>query len=170
MNAQEILETASWACNTTQKGAAELIGLNGSGLWARLKRGSLKADDFLAMLDRMGIDVTYTVRATGKKMNLTIRGAGRKVVSQVNFVKYSTDQSEALANDFYTDGENLYHEGRARELYVDKQGRYFFAEYSEYPGVKDRIIPVGADVAASFLETYGTDLHRGPDMEPERDS
>ena len=49
------------------------------------------------------------------------------------------------------------------ELYVDDEGRYFFAEYTNWEGVKDRITPVSARDAAVFIDKYGTDLPPWPE-------
>ena len=78
----------------------------------------------------------------------------------VDRVIYDTAASEAIANDFWADGENEYNDGKALELYIDKENRYFFAEYSSWEGVKDRICPVSAEDAATFIEKYGTTLFR----------
>ena len=47
-------------------------------------------------------------------------------------------------------------------LAIDKEGRYFFAEYSNWEGGKDRISPVSAAEAAAFIEKYGTELDKKP--------
>ena len=80
----------------------------------------------------------------------------------VNSVIYDTANADAISNNFYADGVNEYIDGQAMELYNGNDGQYFFAQYSNYEGVKDRIIPVSDKDAAAFIEKYGTELHRKP--------
>ena len=80
----------------------------------------------------------------------------------VDRVTYDTAASNAISNNFYADGVNEYTDGKAMELYIDKEGRYFFAEYSNWEGGKDRISPVSAAEAAAFIEKYGTELDKKP--------
>ena len=53
--------------------------------------------------------------------------------------------------------------------YVDNEGRYFFTEYTNWEGMKDRITMVSARDAAVFINKYGTDLHRGSKAAEESD-
>ena len=39
----------------------------------------------------------------------------------VDRVVYDTAESDALANNFYEDGENKFTDGEALELYIDKE-------------------------------------------------
>ena len=78
----------------------------------------------------------------------------------VDRVIYDTAASDALANNFYADGKNEYSDGMAMELYIDQNGRYFFACYSNLEGVKDRILPISASDAATFIRRYGTATHK----------
>ena len=104
----------------------------------------------------MGIDVEFRVRETGKVIKIRVPGMGQRVRCMVDKVIYDTAASDALANNFYADGVNMFTDGKAMELYVDKEGRYFFAEYSDWVGVKDRITPVSASVAAAFIAAVGS--------------
>ena len=153
---------------------AIIAGLKATGwsaqqLSGRLIRNSMRADEFLDFMDAIGIDVTFTVRESGEALKTHIAGAGRRVRAMVDKVKYDTEAASALANNFYADGVNEYTDGKAMELYVDDEGRYFFAEYTNWEGVKDRITPVSARDAAVFIDKYGTDLHRGPKAAEESD-
>ena len=53
--------------------------------------------------------------------------------------------------------------------YVDNEGRYFFTEYTNWEGMKDRITMVSARDAAVFINKYGTDLQRGSKAAEESD-
>lgn len=160
MTAKEILTAAVKDLGITQADAAKEVGQTPQQLNGKFMRNSLRADEFLEILDAIGIDVEYTVRSTGKKVRARANGYGRRVRCMVDRVIYDTAASEAIANNFWADGENEYNDGKALELYIDRENRYFFAEYSSWEGVKDRICPVSAEDAATFIEKYGTTLFR----------
>jgi hypothetical protein len=162
MTSKEALAAALKETGKTQAEAAVKMGWVPQQLSARLVRNSLRADEFLELMDAIGIDVVLTVRDTGAVLKSHIAGAGRRVRGMVNRVIYDTEAADALANNFYADGVNEYVDGKAMELYLDREGRYFFAEYTNWEGAKDRITPVTANDAAAFIERYGTDLHRKP--------
>ena len=169
MTSKEAIIAGLKAAGTTQAEAATRLGWSAQQLSGRLIRNSMRADEFLDFMDAIGIDVTFTVRESGEALKTHIAGAGRRVRAMVDKVKYDTEAASALANNFYADGVNEYTDGKAMELYVDDEGRYFFAEYTNWEGVKDRITPVSARDAAVFIDKYGTDLHRGPKAAEESD-
>lgn len=162
MTSREAIVAGLKATGTTQAEAATKIGWSAQQLSGRLMRNSMRADEFLEFMDAIGVDVSFTVRESGAALKTHTPGAGRRVRAMVDKVKYDTEAASALANNFYADGVNEYHDGKAMELYVDDQGRYFFAEYTNWEGAKDRITPVTGRDAATFIERYGTDLHRKP--------
>lgn len=160
MTAKEVIEEALRNTGLTQYAAANLIGWQGQQLSQRLARGSLRADEMLEILDKMGIDVTFTVRASGKTLTSHIPGAGRRVRGICDKVVYDTSNANALSNSFWSDGENEYTEGRATELYVDDSGRYFLAEYSNVEGERDKVTVISAELAAVYIEKYGTQIFK----------
>ena len=162
MKANDMLAAAIRATRKTQAEAAARIGWMPQQLSARLVRNSMRADEFLNLLEGLGIEITLTVKETGEVVRTHIQGAGRRVKAMVDRVIYDTATSDALANNFYADGVNEYTDGKALELYVDKEGRYFFAEYTNWEGGKDRISPVSANDAAAFIEKYGTKIEKKP--------
>ncbi len=160
MTAKEILAAALKDLGMTQAEAARECGQTPQQLSGKLGRNSLRADEFLEIMDAIGIDIEYRVRSNGKKVRARATGYGRRVRGMVDRVTYDTAASEVLANNFWADGVNEYNDGKALELYIDKENRYFFAEYSSWEGVKDRICPVSASDAAAFIEKYGTEIFR----------
>ena len=162
MNAKDMLLAALRETMTTQAEAATKVGWMPQQLSQRIVRNSIRADDFLSLLEAIGIEVTLTVRDTGNPVRVYVKGAGRRVKAMVDRVTYDTAASNAISNNFYADGVNEYTDGKAMELYIDKEGRYFFAEYSNWEGGKDRISPVSAAEAAAFIEKYGTELDKKP--------
>ena len=163
MTAKEALVSALSKTNHTQESAAKLVGWNGQQISQRLQRNSMRADEFLGLLDAVGVDVTFTVRKTGEVLRDHTTGHGRRVKATADKVLYDTAASDALSNSFYEDGVNEYKNGEASELYVDKKGRYFMVEYHEEG--KDKLWPVSASVAAAFVEKYGTIIEKGPKAE-----
>lgn len=162
ISSKEILKAACKAVGVSQNDGAKKIGFTKQQLSSKIVRGTLRADEFLSFLDALGIDVEFKVRETGKLVKVNVPGMGQRVQRMVDKVIYDTATSDALANNFYADGVNMFTDGKAMELYIDKEGRYFFAEYSDWEGVKDRITPVTASVAAAFIEKYGTEIQKKP--------
>lgn len=160
MTSRELLAAALKESGKTQAEAAKSVNWVPQQLSSRLVRNSLRADEFLALLEGIGVELTLTVKDTGKTVKTHIAGAGQRVRAMVDRVIYDTAESDALANNFYEDGENKFADGEALELYIDKEGRYFFAEYYEDETKKSRITPVAAKVAAAFIREYGTDIHK----------
>lgn len=162
MPAKEMIAAALKATGKTQAEAAARIGWVPQQFSARMTRNSLRADEFLDILNGIGIEVKLVIRETGQEVKECVPGAGRRVKRMVDHVLYDTAKSDAIANNFYSDGLHQYNDGRARELYVDSEGRYFFAEYTENDGEKDRINPVSGSDAAEFIERYGTEIKKAP--------
>lgn len=161
---KQLLDLVSKKTGITRAEAAEKIGWSPQRLNNRLSRNTLYADDFFEILDSVGIEVVLIAKETQEAIRFNVKGAGHRVVGMVNGVKYDTEKADAISNNFYADGVNEYQDGFARELYVDAEGKYFFAEYSAYEKAKDRIIPVEADIAADFIEKYGTELFKNPNI------
>lgn len=155
MNARDALTAALKSVGRTQKEAAESVGWTSQQITNRLLHGTLRADSFLEIMDLMGVDVKFVNRQTGREIHLPVDGRGRRVVGMVNSVTYDTAKSDSIANNFLSDGGA---DGMAMELYIDRDGRYFFACYSNVEGVKDRIVPVSAGDAAVFIRKYATSL------------
>lgn len=165
MTSKEMIAAALKETGKTQAEAAKSVGWCPQQLSSRLVRNSLRADELLNLLDGIGVDFNLISRKTGKPVRLNIQGMGRRVKMMVDRVNYDTAMSDAIANNFYADGENEYTDGKALELYIDREGRYFFAEYSNWEGVKDRISPVSGKDAAAFIEKYGTEIDKKPKTE-----
>lgn len=162
MKSKELLDAVYKELGITQAEAAAAISWSPQQYSQKMVRGSLRADEFLAILENLGIELSLTVKDTGNEIRQQRAGAGRRVRAMVDRVKYDTASSVAIANSFYADGVNKYTDGKAMELYMDKDNRYFFAEYFDWEGAKDRILPVTAEVAAAFIEKYGTEIHKEP--------
>lgn len=166
MTAREALTAALVATGHTQAEGAKAIGMPAQGLNQRLTRGTLRVDDLFMILDAIGVDFHMTVRETGKPVKLHTPGYGHRVRAMSDLVMYDTAYSDALSNSFYEDGEHEFNaDGQASELYIDREGRYFLAKYSNIEGKKDKVQGVSGDVAAAFIEKYGTQLDKRPKTE-----
>lgn len=163
MKSKDVISAALKEIGISQAESAKSIDWSPQRLSRKIVEGTLRADDFLRLMDAIGVDVEFKARESGKVIKARIAGAGRRVRCMVNKVIYDTAISDAISNSFYADGVNEYTDGRARELYVDKEGRFFFAEYSTWEGQKDLIIPVGSDEAAAFIEKYGRTIFKAPE-------
>ena len=155
MTAKEYVKAALRSARLSQADATKRVGWVPQQLSSRLARGSMRADEFLALMDAIGIDVKLFNRETGKPVVEHVPGEGRRVVQMVDGCRYDTAKADALANNFFADGQNKYNDGIALELYEDVDGRYFFAEYTTHVGAKDRIVPTDAEGAAAFIRKYG---------------
>lgn len=157
---RDYLDAAFDSQRMTQKAAAEKSGRDYKGLNQKIKNGSLRAEEFLDILDCIGIDVKLFDRNTGKEISPYVAGYGFPVKKMSSGVFYDTRRACALSNTFYSDGVNEYPEGKALELFVDPQGRYFLVERHEDGWAK--ITDVDASVAAAFIEKYGTIIDKRP--------
>lgn len=163
MTAQEALTAALTATGYTQAEAAKAIGWQPQRLSQRLVRGSLKVEELFQILDAIGVDFNMTVRETGKPVRTRTTGYGRRVRAMSDRVMYDTAMSYPLANSFWDDGEHEYDaEGKATELYIDREGRYFLAKYSVAEDEKDKVQAIDGDLAAAYIERHGTTLDKRP--------
>ena len=158
MTAKDILDNVFRDTGTTQAEAAEKIGMTPKQLSDRMVRDTLKVGTFIKILEAVGVDAKFIVKATGKEIRVGRKGYGDRVRCMVDRVTYDTLYSDALSNDFFDDGVNEFKDGKASELYQDKLGRYFIAEYYNFEGAKNRITPVTKEYAEEFIKTHGEDL------------
>jgi len=156
MKSIEALKTVMEYTNNTQSTAATLVGWTKQQLNSRMTRGDMKTDEWLALLEAMGAEVVLVDKKTGEpiKPMQRIKGVGPRAKGMSERVKYDTEKADALANSFFLDGENMYMEGKAEELYIDEEGRYFLVTYTE--DGKSKIHHVTANVAKAFIEKYGS--------------
>ena len=156
MRVKELFAAALKATGMTQAQVAKLAGMPEQSVGQMINvRESVRADLFLELLEVMGIDTLFYVKGTGRVL-LKDNKNGRRVVGMSDGIVYDTKESQILASSFFADGKNEYGEdGKAQELYVDRENRYFFAEYSCNEGERDRIRSVPKNVATAFINQYG---------------
>lgn len=156
MKSIEALKTVMECTNNTQSTAAPLVGWTKQQLNSRMVRGDMKTDEWLALIEAMGVEVVLVNKETGKPIKPLVRskGVGPRAKGMSERVKYDTEKADALANSFYLDGENMYTDGKAEELYIDEEGRYFLVTYTDDD--KSKIHHVTGNVAKAFIEKYGS--------------
>lgn len=158
MRAKEVMAAALKATGYTQVQAAKLIGMPEQSFCQKINvRESIKANEFFDLLEAIGIEAMFVVKATGEVL---LKGTQfeRRVVGMSDGVIYDTKDSTLVASSFYADGVNEYGpDGKAQNLYIDKEGRYFAAEYSKEGPSNDRVRSVPVNVAYAFIGQYGKD-------------
>ena len=154
MKSRDALDAALRATGKTQAEAATRVGWVPQQLNNRLQRNSLKADEFLEVLEGLGVEVVLMVKDTGKVISLAT--PKRKVKKMVKGVIYNNAAATPVANSFYADGVNEYGEdGYATELYVDKEERYFFVDYHKDDPKMDEVRVMPKSSVDDFVEKYG---------------
>lgn len=165
MTSRELMDAALAKTKNSQAWLARQMGWTPQNFNLRLNRNSIRADEFLALMDVLGVDVTFTMRKTGEILKPHVSGHGRRLCGNCDKITFDTAAAEAISNSFYEDGVNEFNaDGEAAELYVDSEGRYFMAEYHTDTS-KDRLRTVQSSVAAAFVEKYGTQIEKEPKKE-----
>ena len=151
MNTNQVINSIMVKLKLTQADIARKLGWHPNQLSQRMLRSSVRGDELLMILEACGIRMTLTVNDTNEDILLLRKGHGHRLVGFADHVRYDTDKCDAVANNFYADGEHEFDEnGEARELYMDTNGTYFFAEYYADPDKRDRIRMPRNDEAEEF--------------------
>lgn len=156
----ELIDTVLAELGISRTELCRRRGWNKSQIEKRMQRDAVKADDFLELMEYLGVEVV--LRYQSKEIKPYVKGFGRRVRAMSNNVLYDTENANALSNNFYADGMNKYPDGSALELYVDDEGRYFFVEYFSDETKRPRLFSVNGALAAAFVEKYGTEIDKSP--------
>ena len=156
MRAKEVFAAALKATGLSHVKVSKLSGMPEQSIGQKINvRESIRADEFFDLLDVMGVGVVFFVKETGEAL-LKETQHGKRVVGMSDGIIYDTKESQIVASSFFADGSNEYGtDGKAQELYIDKEGRYFVAEYCNDGTTKDRVRSVPANMAEAFLAKYG---------------
>ena len=164
MTVRDVLDSVLPVIGKNRQEAVESLGWTKQKLSSKVVRGSLRASELLDILEANGIEPLFKVRETGEIISVRITGHGRRLKGLSDGVKYDTGKANAISSTFYADGVNEYDSnGEAQELYIDQEGRYFFAEYNQKDPSKERVRSIPGSIAAAFIEKYGTEIKNGPD-------
>ena len=162
MDTREYIDSALIEKDITLATAARMFGWSPQQLGQRLMRKSLRSDEFLKLMETLGYEIHFTSKDKGSEMKTWRKGHGRRVRAMSNTIIFDTDVSDAISNDFYENGvDESLEDGTAHELYVDSNGRYFFAEYIKDHPEKDRVHAVHPNIARAFIEKYGEEIEKG---------
>lgn len=122
-----------------------------------------KASEFLEMLEMFGIDYKLYQPVGNFKIDKYIPGEGLRLRQYVKDHQKWCDTivSNAISNTFYADGINRYDEnGSASELYRDKDGDYFIANYfADHPNL-DNIQIISEEEVAAYIAKNGVVKHK----------
>lgn len=153
VRAKEVLEAALAATGMNQSQLAKLIGTREQSLGQKVNiRESVRANEFFDMLEAMGIETQFVVKETGKML---FKSAHRRVKGMSDNTLFDTKEASFVATSFYADGVNEFGpDGKAQDMYIDSEGRYFVAEYTDDPA-KDRVKAVPVNMAEAFIKIYG---------------
>ena len=159
MRAKEVFEAAIKAKKMSIADVARILEVNACELGQKINiRESIKANDFFEILDAIGVGVVFFMKDTGAVL-LNDGRRTKRVVGVSDGVKYDTGDATLIATSFFADGEHEYGEdGKAQELYVDREGRYFIAEYSSNENERSRVRSVPYNMATAFIKQYGIDI------------
>lgn len=159
MNSRGYLDAALDEMHLTYNEAASNVGWTKSKINAKLTRDSIRATEFINLLEANGVSVVLVNKKTGEQIFPYIQGHGENATGVSDHIRYNTATSYALSNTFFADGENEYDsEGKAQELYIDHDGRYFIVYYEK--GKRPKIKATTGSVALAFIEKYGTELEK----------
>ena len=163
MNSRGYIDAALEEMRLTYKDAAEKIGWSKSKINAKLSRDSTRATEFINLLEANGVGIILINKKTGERIYPYVEGHGEPATGVSEYVRYDTAKSYALSNTFFEDGVNEYNkEGKAQELYVTQDGKYFIVNYES--GKKPKLRGVTPEVARAFIEKYGTELEKRTDQ------
>ena len=156
MRAKEVMQAALKATGLSQIKVASMVGMPEQSFGQKINvRETVKANEFFDILDKIGIETVFIVKATGKVLMKDTQ-YGERVVGMSDGVIYDTKESTLIATSFYGDGVNEFGpDGKAQELYVDNEGRYFVAEFTKGDTVKSRVRSVPVNMAEAFINQYG---------------
>jgi len=117
------------------------------------QRASIQAEQFLEAMDKLGVECRFFLRGTD--IELKEEQTMEKVVGNSDNIRFSTDKSKLLASSFGTGEDRYGPDGKAFALYVDREGRYFVAEYNKDPNVPGRVRTVPIHAVRAILAMYG---------------
>lgn len=150
MNAKEFLTAVLEHANSNWSGAASKLGWARQSMSRKINTGSLRADDFLALLDAMDVNITVSDRKTGEVIVMSNAPTQVSIKSVIDGVLYEVDKSAKISEDNTADEEFSKH-----ELYVDSKGRYFMVHYCADLKKSPIVTTVSDEAAVKFIVKHG---------------
>ena len=153
----DALNAAFSSMKVTQNEAAVAAGFTKQALSTKMVNRTMKVQDWVRILDSIGVDVAIINKKNGKQIRLLngTKSTSDRVKGISDGIKFDTENADFLASSFYADGKNEYTDGIAEELYVDTSNNYFLVYHYEEDEKKPKIRVVSKNVADAFVEKYG---------------
>ena len=126
---------------------AAAINKSPSSLSNRLKRNSLSAEEFVKIIKTLGFEIAIKNPKTGEEVHTYRRGIGKRLKMSIKGVMYDTYRADAIC---HSDEKNE----TFIELYRDREGRYFVAQYNCWQGGKCTISTIDNAAANAMKEKY----------------
>ena len=155
IKASDVVLDALRARAVTSKEMAEAMGVHANTLSRKISENRLTANEFFAIAERLGYEVTLTDKSGGSELKVRKRGTGCRVKRMMNGTVYDTIRADAVC---HTTTEN----GWYIELYRDDYGRYFAVHYSNWDGADPFITSCPESDAQKLIQMYS-----GLEMAPE---
>lgn len=147
MTPAEIVKDLINRSTMRQKEVAEKMGWTEQTISNKLRRNSLKAEEYLKMLEILGYELKIVERDTSEEVFTRRKGIGERLKMMVNGVKYDTYKADAICHS--DENEDIFF-----ELYVDQEGRYFVAQYVNWEGGINSISPIGEEDAKRIVTKF----------------
>ena len=146
--AADIIRDILKAENISGRELARRIGRVPSAVSTKLKNNTLTAEVFFDWCDKLGYEVIVQRKGDGERIDGSRRGIGPRLRRMVGKIIYDTEKSAALCHTPEQDGWFM-------ELYVDDDGRFFVAHYTDWEGSENFISQVNPEEARRLYDTYG---------------
>lgn len=163
MNSNDIVQSLQVMYGKGKKDIAKIINIIPQRYSDKMKRGTLRVDELIAIMESLGCYFKMYDKETNEEIPVWCVGDGEHVKRMVGKKYYDTLHASAISNTFYEDGINKYVDGCAYELYKDADGQYFIVKYYESSDMRHSIMLVSEEEAEKFVEEHGTKLHREAD-------
>lgn len=152
-NPNDILKEVMKARGFTYTSLAQKMGWIVQQLSQRLRRGTLRADEFLKLLSIMNVKMRIVLEESDHPV-MPIP-PDRRSKEMVDGILYFPKYGEMISHDYCAYGKESYENGGyVTVLCRDRDGRYFFVKYSQDPA-KDKIEGADIESALDFILKYG---------------
>ena len=147
MRAADVIQTVLKERGKTQKSLAEQMGFSPQNFSKKLVNDTLSAKDFFAVIDALGLTISFHDKITGEEVKERRPGILPRVSMVVDGIRYDTHKADALCH-------TEEHNGWKMELYKDYRGRYFIVHWTDWENVKPSISPCDKTNALRLYEAY----------------
>ena len=147
MNVAEMCKSLISQSKIRQKDIAEKMNKTSQSLSNKFNRNTLSAEEFVKIIKLLGYEIAIKNPSTGEEIHTYQQGVGKRIQMTVNGVKYDTFKANAICHS--NENDVIF-----SELYQDRDGRFFVAQYANWKGGRCSISPIGEDDAKILIEKY----------------